>query len=56
MLATFGQLGQTDRASLVGVQQTFVGACGPVQPGTQLLLGGLLPGGAGVGGGAIELR
>ena len=58
VLAAFGQLGQTDRASLVGVQQTFVGACGPVQPGAQLLLGGLLPGGAGDGGGgkAVELR
>jgi len=57
MLAAFGQLGQADRASLVGVQQTFIGACGPVQPGAQLLLGGLLPGGAGIGGGeAVELR
>jgi len=58
MLAALGQLGQTDRASLVGVQQTFVGACGPLQPGAQLLLGGLLPGGAGVGSGgeAVELR
>jgi len=60
MLAAFGQLGQADRASLVGVQQTFVGACGPVQPGAQLLLGGLLPGGAGTGTGgggeAVELR
>ena len=57
MLSAFGQLGQTDRASLVGVQQALVGVCGPVQPGAQLLLGGSLPGGAGIGGGeAVELR
>ena len=57
MLAPFGQLGQADRASLVGVQQSFVGACGPVQPGAQLLFGGSLPGGAGISGGeAVELR
>ena len=56
VLATFGQLGQADRASLIGVQQALVGACGPVQPGAQLLLGGLLPGGACGGGEAVELR
>jgi len=58
VLAAFGQLGQADRAGLVGVQQALVGACGPVQPGAQLLLGGSLPGGAGVGVGdkAVELR
>jgi len=56
-LTALGQLGQADRAGLVGVQQARVGACGPVQPGAHLLLGGLLPGGAGIGGGkAVELR
>jgi len=51
MLTPFGQLGQVDRAGLIGVQQAFVGTCGPIQPSAQLLLGGLLPHGAGIGGG-----
>ena len=56
MLTPFGQLGQTDRPSLVGVQQALVRACGPVQSSAQLLFGGLLSCGAGVGGGGEMLE
>jgi len=58
VLAPVGQLGQADRAGLVGVQQALVGSRDPVQPGTQLLVGSAIPGGAGLGrsGEVVELR
>ena len=53
----FRQLGQGDRASLVGVQQTLVGPRGSVQPGAEVLLGCLVPSGTrlGRGGEVVEL-
>ena len=55
--APFRQLGQGDRASLVGVQQTLVGPRGSVQPGVEVLLGCLVPNGTrlGRGGEVVEL-
>ncbi len=58
MSAPFGQLGQADRAGLVGVQQPLVRPRDPVQPGAQLLVGGTVPHRACFcrGGEAVELR
>jgi hypothetical protein len=56
--APLRQLGEADRAGLVGVQQALVGPRDTIAPGAKLLVGGAVPRRAALGCGreAVELR